>query len=416
MSKIKLFFEKYNLIALFVLVILTMQTYIFHSLSINTIGGTIYRAIVALVIFAYLVFYFLSIKTKPSTIFIILSSIYVITSITSLVVNPLIIRVAITGTQYLSSISVVFFNILSIYLFLSSSNLNNYKQQMLFLLIFISFVMFLCLYTYIFQYKNIYETLTNKYGWNYDVTSIFYVKTIYGFFLTLGSIYSAILWFKIKKIAILSLPLFFLINSVISRNKTSILIIGLLIVFLLSVLLIGFFKNKKKSFYILLSSTILVIALTIILIFAIETLRNFIRDSIINDGVVVIKARVEKWQLFLTNLSNPFNILFGYGERISNIVQKSQNVSDNIYLLSLETGGLFKLSIHLFLVVYLLRRTIKTNQYLFTFFAILILMSGLLEENYIYGFNLTSLASAPVIYGSLTSNPNSTESSNQEVC
>lgn len=398
MLKIKTILEKYNLIILFGFMLLTMQTYIFHSLQYNTTFGVIYRGVIIGFILCYSILFTIAFKVRPTKVFIVISIVYFISSLISLIVNPLLSGHQFNVVQYLTSISTIVMNILSIYVFLSSYKKQDNKQQLLFLIIFVSFVTLLCFYTYIFQYKNIYETLTNKYGWNYDVTSIFYIKTIYGYFLTMGSIFSVVLNLKTGKKILLLLPVFFLINAVLSRNKTSMALIILLMLIVLAKLATTLFKQNKRNFYILLGLIILFVTTVAVFIVTIPSLKYFVNSSIINDGSVVMKSRFTKWGDFFGNINNGFNVVFGYGERLSNIILGEHNVSDNIYLLSFASGGLIKLGIHLILIILLLKEVVKSKDFWLVILISIVLLSGLVEENYIYGFNITSLVSAPLLY------------------
>ena len=402
MEKIKNFISKYNLIALLILIFFCSLTYIFNGLRFTTSAGIIYRVIIAAIIVLYLVLFTISLKPKVSRPLIILSITYIFTSIISIFVSPLIAKQEITLPQYLLGIFTVFSNVSSIYLFLESSKINeNRLLEKLFILIFITSVIFMCFYTYIFQYKAIYKTLTDSYGWNYDVTSIFYEKTIYGFFLSTASIYCAFYSIKNNKYLLLLLILFFGINAFLSRNKTSILVIGLLIIVSVTILLKKHFSTKKSLCIILLGSALGLISTLIILVAflpGLSNIRYFVQTSILNDGLVVMKSRFAKWGGFLSCLNNPFNIIFGFGERISRFVV-TNNVTDNSFLYSLETGGIIKVALHLLLVLYLYKNgLLKKERVLRVALISIILISCLFEDNNLFGFNVTALSLAPIAY------------------
>ena len=402
MGKIKLFVTKYNLLIILLFLFLCSATSIFQSLSFYKTGGLIYRIIVGIIIITYIAFFFLCNRTCFSYSFIILSGLYTVCSLLTLFLTPYLFQKEILNSQYFLGISTIFFNIISVAFFIESSKMeqNNFAYN-LFLKILVGSVVLMCLYTYIFQHNQIYQTLTNEHGWNYDVTSIFYEKTTYGFFLTLASAYCVYHSLTRRKHIYLLLPVFFIFNAFLSRNKTSILICGILIISSFVLFMKNEF-NKRKTFCISLIVTILILVLVLILIVflvpGLNNIKHFLITSIYEDGITVIRDRLNKWGLFLSSFNRPFNVIFGYGERISRFII-TNNITDNVYLLSLETGGLLKIIIHLMLIVFIFRNTIKQDHHFTkTFLVAVLLLSGLFEDNNIFGFNATSLASAPLIY------------------
>lgn len=161
----------------------------------------------------------------------------------------------------------------------------------------------LCIYTYIFEAQDIYDTINTIYGWNYDVTSIFVDKTTYGYMLSTCSIFSIFYILNNKKYWMYIIPVFFLINMFISRSKTSILCTSTILITLLIIHIVHNW-NKYKKYWITAFITlgIFIVSATILIILQIgwfSRLNYYLTQVIFNDGIVVMKDRFHRWSLLL---------------------------------------------------------------------------------------------------------------------
>ena len=270
--------------------------------------------------------------------------------------------------------------------------------------------MLLCLYTYIFQYEAIYHTFNSKYGWNYDVTSIFSVKTEYGFMLYICSIFSIIYVLNTKKYWFYFFPIIFEVNMFISRSKTSILTSSIILITLIVVHIIKSWNEYKNrwlvSFAVMGSIFLSILILTILKVGWFEKFNYYITQVIINDGRVVLEDRFHKWSLLLQAIDNPFNIMFGYGERITPLVLSKcgcATIGDNIYISTYGVGGLVKLSLYISVIIYILRFTTKRRGPLFNKIIILsmqisFIVGGLFEDDSIMGVTMSGLFSSIIFY------------------
>lgn len=413
MEKVSQFVKKYSIFFILGFAFLTMFTYTFKELAFTNTGGIIYRCFVSAIILAFALFYFYKNYKSLKIRNILPVTIYLVAGLIAACATPAILHLKVSGKIYFESIATLFLNALSVFVFLDhlSNKHEEYEHANLVCYVVVWFVFFLTISTYVFQFKEIGKSFSEPDGWNYSVTSIFYTKTIYGYMLFIGSIFAIILMFNKNTLYFLFVPFYFAINSFISRNKTSLLFIILMMLVALILFTIKNRKTKQKELTITISVIGGLVTLFCMLTF-IEPIRfgifdklyYFIKTSIFENGKTVIQDRFNKWGAALQQL-NPFGYIFGYGEKLGPLVFNKYGtpLSDSAYLTTLGFGGIIKLSLLILLIFFVIRNSVKSdysiNKKILSITLIgCILLAGILEDDYIYGFNITSLFAAPVIY------------------
>lgn len=413
MEKCSEFIKKNSIFFLIGFAFVTMLTYVFKDLAFTNVGGIIYRCFSAALILAFAFFYFYKNTKIINLKTIIPLSIYVICGIVATSVSPVIIHANVSAKYYVESFFTLLMNAVSIFVLLDhlSNKHEEYEHRNLICYTVVWFTFFLTISTYVFQFKEIGKSFTEPDGWNYSVTSIFYIKTIYGYLLLMGSIFAIILMFNKDNIYFLFLPFYFGINAFISRNKTSLLFIILLIVGSLILFTIKNRKEKQKQLiivYSILAGLILILSLLTLvepLRFGIfEKFYYFIKTSIFENGKTVLVDRFNKWGAVFQRMK-PFGYCLGYGEKLTQLIFNAYNtpLGDNIYITTLCTGGVIKLLLLLLLIGFIFKIYYKSNftiykKILITLVVGSLLLAGLFEDDYIYGFNVTSLFAAPFVF------------------
>lgn len=394
------------LIILAVFGIINSLTNTFKFLHIGTTIGYIYRAI-SLFIFIMLILPILFLKRKKFTKTILLISIgYLLLNLLVTILSPIIYKVDVSLLNYALSFVQSIINLLCIYLifyFFKFSNIKEKELSVLYYLV-IGFVSFLCLYTYIFQLKDIINTfkpITDECkmcAWNADVTSIYDTKTVYGFMLFVGTVFSIFYALLKKKYLHLLFAFFFIINIVISRSKTSLLSI-MILCFMLFVYY--FKKNKGKIFaklYIWIIGVALILVFTLLIIFKVgtffENINYFIKNTILGDGVVVVKMRFERWGNVIKTMKNPISILFGFGERVNNPILQhliGYGATDSGYVYAYSAGGLFYLTINLLVFIFIFKNVVKSKNNFTLIYILCLLINFFFEENFLIGISYNQI-------------------------
>lgn len=414
LNKFNILINKYLVFIIFFFGLLSLLPNIicFKSLSVSTTAGIIYRAIIFGIILILFLFVLLLNKKRPNKYILIACSIYLITNIISIFISPVIKNIEVPLLQQFVGLSVIAGNIITVFLsfFLLNSYESNKKYIDILTYILIAVGVILCLYTYIFEYQDIINTFTKEYGWNYDVTSIFVEKTTYGYCLLFISIYTIIYSLTRKKYWFYLFVVFFLLNSVIARTKTTVLCLSILLIGVLIYHIINSWNNYKKRWIIALSISLSLILIFLILTIAevgfFGTINRFISEVIIGDGIVVVKDRLSKLGNIFSSVNYPLGILFGCGERITNyIIAPAKICGDNIYASVYATGGIVKSVLYILLIVYIFYKYIKNeNTKSIKFMQCLILsvflIAGLFEDDSLIGLNSTYLFITVAIFGS----------------
>ena len=134
-------------------------------------------------------------------------------------------------------------------------------------------------------------------------------------------------------------------------------------------------------------------------------LNTFITKVIFADGIVVVNDRLTKSQQVLNSIKSPFNIIFGCGERITNYLIAPAKISgDEVYVSTFATGGLIKMSLYVFLIIYIFYKYINNSvskpiKLMQCIILSAYLIAGLFESDSLVGIN-TGLLLTFAIYSS----------------
>ena len=189
----------------------------------------------------------------------------------------------------------------------------------------------------------------------------------------------------------------------ISRSKTSLFVTSiLLLAILIYHTIITWNKHKKTwiTFYIVSVCTLLLFSIFLFIDSLrpsfLDRLHYYFTNVIHNDGIVVMEDRIRKWGNLFANITNPFNIIFGLGERISKtivILFKGASDGDSVYVYNYASGDILKTVLYIALIVITLKYYLnavkeKRKLSLIAFFcSIVILIAGLTEDDSIVGLS-----------------------------
>lgn len=414
LKRVGVFIDKNIIYFLFGFGILALLPYItvFSGLEIQNTGSMVYRGILFSLFFVVFIVELIVSKIIPNKCIIIGCSVYLITQTITLFASPVIKNVDIPIIQSLSGLATAFISVLTVfvaYTFLTSRKKDHERNNIVCYAL-LGIGVAACLYSYIFQYKQISEVLTNEHGWNYQVTSVFTTKGVYGFVLLITSISTVILALNTKKYWFYAFAVFFLFNSFLCRAKYSILFIFIILIAVLIYHLIKDYKKHEKIWNITLGISAGVIVILCLFTFIpllnfgpFEKINYFIKNTIFNDGITVMKDRYFKSANIIKAVDYPLGVLFGCGEKIANYIlaPNAEVRGDDLYVDTYAYGGLIKVILYLAFIAFVLYKVIKTKGEYKAFsilFTVIIVLSGMFAENSIIGFNLTFLFMAPFIY------------------
>ena len=413
-NRVTPFLNKYLLLFLLYFALLTLLPYVsfFKVLQANYTSGIIYRGILASIIGLFFIFVIFIYKSKLPIYVWICTGIYLISQIITIFVTPAMKQVDIPMLTTIMGLGQATIISISVICYLAIFKYSEFDKKIIDIacLFMIFFGLFLCIYSYIFEWEDIYHTFNTIYGWNYDVTSIFTMKTEYGFTLYMCSIFSIFYILNNKKYWMYIIPIFFLINMFISRSKTSILCTTIILVTLLVIHIIQSW-NKYKKYWIISFITVGIIAAILIILTALkvgwfERFNYYITQVILGDAKVVMADRIHKWSLLLNAMDNPFNIIFGYGERITPLVLSDcgcATIGDNIYLSNYGIGGIIKFGLYIILAFLIaICSWKKINNIILKIIVLVVqisfLMGGLFEDDSIIGTTTSGLFSNFVFF------------------
>lgn len=413
-NRVTPFLNKYLLLFLLSFALLTLLPYVsfFKPLQAGYTSGLIYRGVLASIIGLFFIFVIFIYKSKLSVYIWICTGIYLISQIITIFVTPAMKQVDIPTLTTIMGLGQAIIISISVICYLTIFKYSEFDKKIIDIacLFMIFFGLLLCIYSYIFEWEDIYHTFNTIYGWNYDVTSIFTMKTEYGFTLYICSIFSIFYILNNKKYWMYIIPIFFLINMFISRSKTSILCTTIILITLLVVHIIQSW-NKYKKYWIISFITVGIIATILIILTALkvgwfERFNYYITQVILGDAKVVMDDRIHKWSLLLKAMDNPFNIIFGYGERITPLVLSDcgcATIGDNIYLSNYGIGGIIKLVLSIALSILIIicswRKTSnKPLRIIVLIMQISFLMGGLSEDDSMVGITMSGLFSSILFY------------------
>lgn len=387
---------------------------VFSALQGGTTGGTIYRGIILGLICVLFLLGLICYKKLPNKTIILGCVIYLVTQLITIFVSPLIKQIEVPVLQSLEGVATVFTTIITVFIayFLLTSHKFNQDKLNIACYFLLGIGVAVCLYTYIFQYKEIGSVLTDEHGWNFQVTSVFTSKNYYGFILLIVSIFTVILALNTKKYWLYAFPGFFLFNAFLCRAKYSIIFIFVILIAVLIHHLKHDYKNHEKTWNIAFGVSFGVIAILCIFTFVpllnfgpFAKINYFIKNTILNDGVTVMKDRYMKSANIIKAVDYPLGIIFGCGERTANLIlaPNAEVRGDDLYVDTYAYGGLVKVILYLAFIAYVLYKVIKTkgeHKAFSIMFIVIIILSGMFAENSIVGVNLTFLFAAPFIYTS----------------
>lgn len=416
-EKLSLFLNKYLVFILIAFGILTLFPYVtaFKGLEVNNTAGIVYRGIIVGLFIILFLISFIAFRKLPNRHFIISCLIYLVSQFITIFVSPLIKQIDIPALQTIMGIGLIFVNIMTIFIVLYMFKFYKPDSESLNIVcyFFLGLGLAVCLYTYLFQYKEIGAVLTDEHGWNYQVTSIFTSKGVYGFVLLISSIFTIIIALNTKKYWLYCFPAFFLFNSFLCRAKTSILCILIILIFALIYHLVKSWKLYKKRWTIALSISIGIIFILAILTFVpgmqfglFKKLNYFFKETILNDGVTVVKDRIYKTANIIKAVDYPLGIMFGCGERITNYIIGSAGAEiagDNQYAANYATGGIIKFILYVIFIIFVIYKILKRKEQYKSFsilFVSIILLTGFFDNNSLIGVNSCFLLTAPFIFAS----------------
>lgn len=363
-------FFKNNVIYIFLaLFLLSSFTTIKGFWGPATIGGAIYRTLIAcFVIFCSAILIPLLAKKKRNMLLLLLafSTLFFIVSIFTGVISvsePDSVKVFVAFDNLARNITSV---LVLVSFYCCFKNITS-KSALVFLGGIVFFAVFASLYGLIFDTNDFVNVLIDKEGQNFDFDSFFLTKNYFGIIISLALMSLAIIprFFtniKNKTVFIIldvvvTIFLFFVL--IVTRAKTSIL---LTIVFYLVYL---FFAARKRNKLLLFSIALFSLLSIFLLWFFIPAFYDsfslskkfhyFLDHTIVNDSWVVLGSRFNNWGSFLSTFS--WKIVFGLGDRsFYYLLRQDTNIIslDNTYLTFLGQGGIFKITLFIatFLIIF----------------------------------------------------------------
>lgn len=415
--KLITFIDKYLIyffIGFGILTLLPNITVFSSGLANGSTGGTVYRGIVLgliCIFFAILLFCY---KKLPNKFIILGCAIYLVTQLITIFVSPAIKNIEIPAIQSIMGVATVISTIITVFVayFLLTSHTFNKDSFNIVCYFLLGIGIASCLYTYIFQYKEIGSVLTDEHGWNFHVTSIYASKNYYGFMLLISSIFTVILALNTKKYYLYAFPTFFLFNAFLCRAKYPIIFIFVILIAVLIYHIKTSYKNHEKAWNIALGVSAGVIILLCLFTFVpllnfgpFTKLNYFFRNTILNDGVTVMKDRYFKDARIIRAVDYPLGIMFGCGERIANYILQypAELRGDDLYVDTYGFGGIVKVLLYLAFLAYVLYKVIKMKGERKGFsilFVVIFILSGMFTDNSFVGVGLTFLFAAPFLYTS----------------
>lgn len=408
------FLNRYLLLFLLTFALLTLLPYVsfFRPLQANYTSGLIYRGILATIIGIFFIFVFFIYKTKlPIYVWIGVGT-YLISQVITIFVTPTMKQVDIPTLATIMGLGQATIISISVICYLTVFKYSEFDKKIIDIacLFMIFLGLFLCIYSYIFEWEDIYHTFNTIYGWNYDVTSIFTMKTEYGFTLYMCSIFSIFYILNNKKYWMYIIPIFFLINMFISRSKTSILCASIILATLLTMHITQSWDKQKRywiiGFVAFGAATTTIIILTVCRIGWFEKFGYYITQVILGDAKTVLDDRIHKWSLLLKAVNNTFNIVFGHGERITPLVLSEcgcATIGDNIYLSNYGVGGIIKFILYIILATTMIIISWKNNKKIPIKVVVIsiqlsLLIGGIFEDDSITGITMSGLFSSIIFY------------------
>ncbi|MCQ2815096.1 MAG: hypothetical protein MJ227_02255 [Bacilli bacterium] len=379
------------------------------KLDASTNAGTIYRGI----IFGLLALLFLvglaCYRKLPNKKILIACLVYMVTQMVAIFVSPLIKEVEIPTLQSVIGVGMIFSNIISVFIvcYIFKYQSTDHEKLNLISYILLGISVALCLYTYIFQYKEIGMSLRGECGISSPVTSIFTNGEIYGFILLISTISTVILGLNTKRYWLYAFPAFFLVNAFLSKNRLALIAIVIILIALLIHHFIHNLKGNEKKWEITLFVGFAVLLILNLLIFVpamsfgpFATLGSYIKTIFINDGITIMKDRFATASSLMQSVDYPLGILFGAGEKVQSLILPYSSSGNIIYVTNYAVGGIVKFALYLGFIAFVIYKVIKRKgEHLFfsLLFISLIVSIGIFSEVSLLGINVYFLLLAPFI-------------------
>jgi len=271
-----------------------------------------------------------------------------------------------------------------------------------------------CLYSLIAEFNDIIAAFTAK-GEDahfHQIHSFFDNKNSYGFMIFVSIIGTLFIYKWVKKKWLYVLLTFFAINLVISRAKTALILIGLLLLINGMYKLITTFNDHRLRNILIVSSVALFVAIFMTVVFVpsiynlstfLSNLSNFVKEAFIGQGIRSVKAR-------LNNLANAGSLFFtpriiiGYGEYIcreyANTCCIVLGPIDNAYIYNLLAGGIFKTILFIYCYYLIFKQLVRINRIdsistlykvILWSLEIVLLIYGMFENFQILGSNYSAI-------------------------
>ena len=393
-NQVSTFIKQNYLFFLLFFLVANSFNYIFPELNTFTTAGFIYRGTILFLYITFALFVSFNSQIIKNKYFIIILSIYFLFATGSVVnvsFNPLTSSTPIDSTYYLKAFGQIFVNAISIIVLLSIPKSEN-RNNILTCYIILGIVAFAIIFSLIKDYKSIVNTLVETDHSNYDVTSFFVDKNTFGLLLFIGSVISYYLC-KNKNYLYILPTFLILLYSLLARCKTAAVLILAIVLLSFIELLISLFKKNKKTFVVTVVSVSAVLLVTLILVLTRVWIFKYIYSALfdkyglIYDSRVVILDRFDNWQNALRKLSTFAFATLGYSERIYQLF--IANPVDNIFILTLVTGGAIKFILYLIFLAYLIKENAKNRNVMILLG--LFMLYGLMQDYTIVGVSFSSL-------------------------
>lgn len=402
-------------LGLFTYFFLLLLGVIIPDLRLGTSGGLsnafIYRAIIFSIFFVVVIIMFYKKFHTINYVLGIFLIIFLITNILAIFIpfKNVYVSNQLKWMSVLYLISVVF----TVFAFYEVLGSYIEKKSIFLLFAFIILTALVCaLYSNIAEFSSIINAFTaeGEDSHFYQIHSFFDNKNSYGLVLFLAIMGNIYLLLKYKK-KLLIIPLVYLVvNLIIARSKTALIVLFLVAMSLGVYYFIHSYNEHKKRNIIIVSSVAFVVILGMIVVFVppiansnsfFAHLSNYVKEAFIGQAIRSLQDRFNNLSLAKEIFATP-RIMLGYGEHTcysyANSCCYRLGYIDNAYIYNLLAGGIFKTALFIYCYYLIFKNLVKLNKtsvethfklYCWAM-VIAILLYGLMENYQILGSNHTS--------------------------